>query len=1014
MNYFRVGWIFVYYILSLFYPTQSYGSGLHDSVNFPVFGELPVLRENQIKNVYQLSSFFIEAQDAKEFDQVKITRFSNDDYSATYRFRNNVRYRIHYQPMHQKVILINHNSAHDFHNTLDNTLDEIVQDKRNIEIQLDYTHYDPLNVHFNVARMVSSGFVQHLEQAINCTGQSAGACSTGYTSKTETHNHYQPYTLNPVSRITTVEESHKSTRIDMDGEEVFISYNGSGTYRRTRVSGRQHGNQEQTQPKQTDPQPSTSNTASTAGADRTISGSAAGSASSSGDENGDDDPDKRKQHDKKEPDDYQEMPSDTPELTQTQVMQYLRFINEALNYQIDKEVTVDHIIVDLLRLWANQPKELALALRNYLREQFGVSPAELAVLENAMTSVIDTPFSTFAYKHRNCEESYYCTALLNAYLAELKRHYPGLSEPQLITLSDLLTQTFGQIIAFNRINELLPLINQHGLCLPHRLKETKSSAGCQGASCGMVSYCSGERIANVIRTVFGTQSAVMAFSTLITSFLYFNFDEYFNPDVEVDELLVLLMSGFSTGASIVASVLNTVSLWALLKMAPCFSNRNIMVLGGLNTLKDLFTITGLIFGMMLPDQPENLRLCQVLNGIFGAAFPVYLLHSIKRLYNSQCSDGQNNDAQIVNQENPGQGNPAPLLQPRDRFILLASTALTASVYGASRLLGALSDCQPDVSTFFTTGITSAWCNLGFPRDSTYAETVRLGSYIATAFVFASLWKQHKIIREISSQTDPAISDQLQHVTAMRRPLNIRAVISVLTLLGSFFDRFGINPLSFWWIPLLDTAKSIYFEGAVQALRERVIAANIHGLKTDELKQSFNEAVRAVEIHPDMTMGEYIERIYDQFDKACIRTKRSSSDWVRSYATHDQFEALLNLNSLNDDGNEKTHVIRPAGQQGTYVQIHPDIFTPPAIPDTGETANTCDCNGACNCATYQQSESGGRGGMRESTENIPLPVSRFTIEPVVIDSATRANTENSEDDPLLPPGQTGPEQTNKED
>ena len=183
---------------------------------------------------------------------------------------------------------------------------------------------------------------------------------------------------------------------------------------------------------------------------------------------------------KKAPDDYQEMPSGTSKLTPTQLMQYLLFINGAITYQIDKEVTTDPIMADLLRLWASQPRELALGLRNYLRDWFGVSQAELAVLEDEMNRVIEGTFSTFAYVYRNCEESYYCTALLNAYLAELNRHHPGLTEGQLVIVSDLLTQTFGQIIAFNRINELQQLINQQGFCLPQRLKETKNAGGMSG------------------------------------------------------------------------------------------------------------------------------------------------------------------------------------------------------------------------------------------------------------------------------------------------------------------------------------------------------------------------------------------------------------------------------------------------------------------------------------------------------------------------------------------------------
>ena len=955
MNSFRVGCFFVNCVLFLFCTVHSHGSVLHDSMHLPAFEEFSLPWENQIKNIHQLSSYVVEAQNPEEFDQVKITRFSNDDYSATYRFRNKIRYRVFYQPMNQKVILIthnaSHNSSHNDHNA-HNTLDEIIQDKGNIEIQLDYTHYDPLNVHFNVARMVSSGFVQHLKQAINCTEQPSEPCSTGYITKTETYNHYQPYSPNPVSLIEMTEEPGKSTRITMDGEEVSISSNGSGIYRQTRATGRQHANQEQTQPGQAGPQPSTSSTVD-ANTDRATSGStASGKLPSSGDD-GDDDPDKRRRQGRKAPDDYQdqEMPSGTSKLTPTQLMQYLLFINGAITYQIDKEVDIDPIMADLLRLWADQPRELALGFRNYLRNWFGVSQVELAVLEDEMNRVIEGTFSTFAYVYRNCEESYYCTALLNAYLAELNRHHPGLAEGQLAIVSDLLTQTFGQIIAFNRINELQQLINQQGFCLPQRLKETKNAGGCQGAYCGLTSYCPGVRFADAARRVFGTHSAVMAFSTLILSYVYFNQGAYFDSDVDVDELLVFLMSGFSTGASIVASALNTVSLCALLKTTDCFSTQNIMVLGGLNTLKDLFTIIGLIFGMMLPDQPENLRLCQVLNGLFGAAFPAYLLHNIRTLYNSRSDQPS-------------------LMQRRDVCIGLISIFATMGLYGGSHILGAFSECQADSSTFFTTGITSLSCNLFFPRDSAYAEAVRLGSYFASASVFIALWAQHAIIREITSQTDPAISSQLQHVEAMRRPLNTRAVISVLTLLGSFFNRFGNNPLSFWWIPLLDTGKSIYFEAAVQALRELVIAVNIYGLKTNELKQAFREAVNRVEILPGMTMAEYIEKIYEQFDQACIRTKRSSSNWVRNYATHDKFQVLLELSNRNEDEGE-THVARSRDQEENRVQIHNrlDIFTPPAIPDAGETGKIC-CNGACNCATSSQNESEGKDEM-ENSEDDPL-------------------------------------------
>lgn len=1000
MNYFWVGRVFVCCTLLLLRTTPSYGASLHDSIIFSFSEKLPLSRDNQIDNAYQVSSFFIDAKDAEEFDQVKITRFSNDDYLATYFLKNEVRYRAHYQSMHQKVILITHNSFH-------STLDEIIQDKRNIEIQLDYTLYDPLNVHFNVARIVNAGFIRHLKQAMYCAGQPVEKCSTGYITKTGKYSSYQPYTLNPVSRVAMEEEPDKSTRIIMDGEEVFISYNGNGSYRRTRAMGRQHANQKHPPAQQTDSQPSTSNTA-TISAGKDISGSTtSGRLSSSGDDNDDDDdPDKRQRHDKKKPDDYQEAPSGTPpnQLSRIQLMEYMRFINAGLQYQIDKVVTPDPIVIDMLRQWADQPEELALALRSYLRNRFGVSQAELAELENEMNRVIEQSFSTFAYEYRNCKESYYCTSLLNAYLAELQRDRPNLSEQQLIILSDLLTQTFSQIIAFNRIDELSQLISQYGFCLPHRLKEIKSSGGCWGGSCALANYCSGERIANGVRTVFGTHSAVMAFSTLILSYLYYNYGEYFNPDVEVDELLVLMMSGFSTGASLVASFLNTTSLYMLLNMAPCFSMGEKMVLGGLNTLKDVFTILGLIFGMMLPDQPQNLRLCQVLNGIFGAAFPVYLLHSIRKLYCSQSNDGQI-------------ANPEPFLQRRETRFLSVFALLTAAAYGGTHVLGALSGCQPDQSTFFTTGITSAWCNLAFPEDALYSEIVRFGSYMATVFVGITLLEQHAIIREITSQTNPAFSQQLQQVNAMRQPLNIRALISVLTLLGSFVDRFHINPLSFWWIPLLDTGKSIFFEAAVQELRERVIASNIHKLKTDELKQAFNEAVKLVEILPGMTMGEYIEELYRQFDKACIRTKRNSSNWVRHYAEFNKFEALLKLRSVND--NEETHVIR-AGSQKEHFYIHTDqnIFIPPDISDTAEPHSACNCNGACNCATFQQNgenipllPSAYEPPERESTgthEETPA-TSRFTIEPVVIKPANETNTGSSEDETQPPP-----KQTNKED
>ena len=94
MNSFRVGCFFVNCVLFLFCAAHSHGSVLHDSVHLPAFEEFSLPRENQIKNIHQLSSYVVEAQNPEEFDQVKITRFSNDDYSATYRFRNKIRYRV--------------------------------------------------------------------------------------------------------------------------------------------------------------------------------------------------------------------------------------------------------------------------------------------------------------------------------------------------------------------------------------------------------------------------------------------------------------------------------------------------------------------------------------------------------------------------------------------------------------------------------------------------------------------------------------------------------------------------------------------------------------------------------------------------------------------------------------------------------------------------------------------------------------------------------------------------------
>ncbi|WP_354009079.1 hypothetical protein [Endozoicomonas lisbonensis] len=900
---------------------------------------LPSAETTQNSESSLVAFFKVDARDANGFDLATITQFSNDDYLAIYYQEGKEVCRAFYQSVDQKVAVGVHDTSAG-------------------EIQLGYVQYDPLNASVNVARMVSAEFTGHVQQAVLCLAQPSGHCESGFINVNEDHKSYQPYTSHSVYFPPVLEESSGATRIIMDGELVTIARDGKATYHRTHAPGKQGESSKKTS-SEGNSQPSTASGASgTSTRVFSVTPVPTGQASSSGGSGDDDDPEK--QNNRKVPDDYQEPArSESPRLTQTQIAYYRQLINAVLNFGINDRVSVDSVIVDYLLRFSSHPRRLYQALRQDMIERFGINEGDLINFDDRAELAISHASRTPDFSGRGRQDSYF-TVLLNTYLAEIERHPNRLSDTDLATVSDLLSLYYGHILAARYTPAIFREIGEGEFCLPPGLKEIKDDGGCMGANCFLPAFCAPRNLAHGVRTVFGTHTAITSFSFLLISYFYFNADNLFGPDVEADEVLGLLFSVLSNGASLIASVLNSASSYGVLSMAPNIHWQEIALLVLLNSMKDTFSMAGLFFGMLKPEEPEYLRLCQIFNGVFGAAFASYLLRTTGRVLSAGADSGQDRGQDSTTLNNDSLTGQPPLLRWTDiKLFILFTGGLEATF----RLLGHFSDFQPNQNNLLSTAASSGAYNLAFPRAD-YLDALRMGAWAANVFVGLLLYRQHQAVNHIVTQESPATAETRQAVEDIRRPLYVRAGVGIFTTLMSFMDRYGNNPLSYLVIPAADTAKSMYFESAVALLREQVIAEHIFRGETHRLEQSFNDAVSNVEYQDGMTVESFMQALLDKLEEAGISTQWGRALWLQGVIGRDyeQLESILNRARLNAnrDGTA-THFV--SGGDGARMPVRDDLFTPQQPEDEDSPEAACSSEqGACGYTPAPPEEQGNLQGI----------------------------------------------------